>query len=305
MPLSQEDREKRFGGNTKHVVSYSQFSMWNECPFRWYLNYVKKHKLREPSIHLLFGTAMHEVMQSYITALFKTSVKVGEALDLSKMLRLRMAENYQLLQKEFPDMEDPVSKEDMVEFYHDGVAILEWLKAHRKDYFNTKTHELVGIELPADRELVPGLKFVGDLDIVLKDKKTGKIKIVDIKTSTKSWNSFKKSSDSTTMQLVIYKIFYADKYNVPADSISIEYLVVKRKLKENCEFPQKRVQRVVPASGKPTRNKTLQKLKSFVTTAYRDDAEYNEDGFFPKIPFPNNCRFCEFRDLPELCDKQI
>ncbi len=305
MPLSKEDRKKRYGGDTKHVVSYSQFSMWNECPFRWFLNYVKKYKFRVPSIHLLFGTSMHEVMQSYITALFKTSVKVGEALDLNKMLRLRMAVNYQLLQKEYPDMKDPVSKEEMVEFYHDGVAILEWLKAHRKDYFNTKTHELIGIEVPIDKELVPGLKFVGDLDIILKNKKTEKIKIVDIKTATKTWNSYKKSSDTTNMQLVIYKIFYADKYKVPADNISIEYMIVKRKLKENCEFPQKRVQIVVPASGKPTRNKTIYKLKSFVTTAYKNDAEYNVDGLFPKIPLPTNCRFCEFNNLPDLCDKKI
>jgi len=305
MPLTKEERDKRYGGSTKHVVSYSQFSQWNDCPFRWYLNYVKKHRFREPSIHLLFGTAMHEVIQAYIKALFEKSVKVGEALDLLKMLRLRMAVNYKLIQEEFPDIEDPVSKEDMIEFYNDGVEILIWLKKHRLEYFNTKTHELVGIEIPADRELVPGLKFVGDLDIVLKDKKSEKIKIIDIKTSTKSWNSYKKNSETTTMQLVIYKIFYADKYKISADNISVEYLVVKRKLKQKCEFPQKRVQRVVPASGKPTRNKTIYKLKSFVTTAYKDDAEYNEDGIFPKIPFPNNCRFCEYRDLPELCDKKI
>lgn len=304
MPLSKKERDERYGGTTKHVVSFSQFSQWNECPFRWFLNYVKKHRFREPSIHLLFGTSMHEVIQSYITAIFK-SVKVGEALDLLKMLSLRMAINYKLMKEEFPDIEEPVSKEEMVEFYYDGVEILNWLKKHRKDYFNTKTHELIGIEIPADRELVPGLKFVGDLDIVLKEKKTDKVKIIDIKTATKSWNSYKKSSDSTTMQLVIYKIFYADKYNIPADNISIEYLVVKRKLKANSEFPQKRIQKVIPASGKPTRNKIIYKLKSFVTSAYRDDAEYNEEGIFPKIPLPSNCRFCEYNDLPELCDKKI
>lgn len=304
MPLSKKERDERYGGDTKHVVSYSQFSQWNDCPFRWFLNYVKKHKFREPSIHLLFGTAMHEVVQTYITAIFK-SVKVGEALDLIEMLSLRMAVNYKLMKEEFPDIAEPVSKEDMVEFYYDGVEILNWLKIHRIDYFNTKTHELIGIEIPTDRELVPGLKFVGDLDIVLKEKKSDKIKIIDLKTATKSWNSYKISSDSTSMQLVIYKIFYADRYNIPADNISIEYLILKRKLKVNCEYPQKRLQKVIPASGKPTRNKTIYKLKSFVTSAYRDNAEYNENGIFPKIPLPSNCRFCEYRDLPELCDKKI
>lgn len=304
MPLSKKERDERYGGTTKHVVSYSQFSQWNDCPFRWFLNYAKKYRFRTPSIHLLFGTSMHEVVQTYITAIFK-SVKVGEALDLIKMLSLRMAVNYKLMKEEFPDIVEPVSKEEMVEFYYDGVEILNWLKKHRIDYFNTKTHELIGIEIPTDRELVPGLKFVGDLDIVLKEKKSDKVKIIDLKTATKTWNSYKISSDSTSMQLVIYKIFYADRYNIPADNISIEYLILKRKLKANCEYPQKRLQKVIPASGKPTRNKTIYKLKSFVTSAYKDDAEYNEDGIFPKIPLPSNCRFCEYKDLPELCDKKI
>jgi hypothetical protein len=44
-------------------ISYSQISMYNDCPLRWKLNYVDELKIRESSIHLIFGSAMHEVLQ--------------------------------------------------------------------------------------------------------------------------------------------------------------------------------------------------------------------------------------------------
>ena len=44
-------------------ISYSQLSMFSDCPQRWKLNYIDKKRISEPSIYLLFGTAMHEVLQ--------------------------------------------------------------------------------------------------------------------------------------------------------------------------------------------------------------------------------------------------
>ena len=35
-------------------ISYSQLSMFSECPLRWKLNYIDKLRVSEPSIHLLF-----------------------------------------------------------------------------------------------------------------------------------------------------------------------------------------------------------------------------------------------------------
>ena len=47
-------------------ISYSQISMYNDCPLRWKLKYVDKVSISESSIHLIFGTAMHEVLQHYL-----------------------------------------------------------------------------------------------------------------------------------------------------------------------------------------------------------------------------------------------
>ena len=62
-------------------ISYSQLSMFSECPQRWKLNYIDKITESEPSIHLIFGTAMHEVIQSWLEIMYYDSVKNANKID--------------------------------------------------------------------------------------------------------------------------------------------------------------------------------------------------------------------------------
>ncbi len=48
---------------TQKSISYSQMSMFNECPKKWSLQYREGHKQFTSSIHTVFGTALHEVLQ--------------------------------------------------------------------------------------------------------------------------------------------------------------------------------------------------------------------------------------------------
>ena len=68
-------------------ISYSQISMYNDCPLRWKLNYVDKLRISESNIHLIFGSAMHEVLQTYLNIMYMDSVKNADILDLNKLLR--------------------------------------------------------------------------------------------------------------------------------------------------------------------------------------------------------------------------
>ena len=61
-------------------ISYSQLSMFSECPLRWKLNYIDKLRVSEPSIHLLFGTAMHEVIQTWLEVMYNDSIKNANKL---------------------------------------------------------------------------------------------------------------------------------------------------------------------------------------------------------------------------------
>ena len=71
-------------------ISYSQLSMYNECPLRWKLNYVDKLSISEPNIHLIFGTAMHTVLQKYLEVMYHDSAKNADILNLEEMLRDEM-----------------------------------------------------------------------------------------------------------------------------------------------------------------------------------------------------------------------
>ena len=128
------------------------------------------------------------------------------------------------------------------------------------------------------------------------------IKIYDIKTSTRGWNKWMKKDENKTQQLLLYKQFYAKQYNVPIENIEVEYFIVKRKLYENAMFPQKRVQKFVPASGKPSMNKVNGRLLKFVNEAFTEDGEKKDD----MIATPNKkaCKWCEFKNT-EYCSEGI
>ena len=67
-------------------ISYSQISMYSDCPLRWKLNYVDKLKISESNIHLIFGSAMHEVIQHYLNVMYAETAKKADEIDLNKML---------------------------------------------------------------------------------------------------------------------------------------------------------------------------------------------------------------------------
>ena len=47
-------------------ISYSQYSLWANCPMAWKLKYVDGHRFDDSSINTVFGTAMHEVIQEWL-----------------------------------------------------------------------------------------------------------------------------------------------------------------------------------------------------------------------------------------------
>lgn len=273
-------------------ISYSQLSMYNECPQRWKLNYVDKLRVSESNIYLVFGTAMHEVIQTYLEIMYHDSIKNADMLNLEKMLRDKLIEQFNIAKEN--DGKAPCTKEDLNEFFQDGIEILDFIKKKRNDYFQKRQYELLGCEVPIEVDLEKNVKIVGYLDIVLKHIPTDTITIYDIKTSTRGWNKWQKMDKNKTQQLLLYKQFYSKQYNVPVENINVEYFIVKRKLWENTDFPQKRVQKFVPASGKPSINKVMSGLDTFIGNVFDDNGEHKTDKIFA-LPSKKACRWCEFR----------
>ena len=64
-------------------ISYSQYSQWVVCPYKWKLNYIDKLRQFTDNIHTLFGTSMHEVLQKYLAVMYADSIKTANDIDLT------------------------------------------------------------------------------------------------------------------------------------------------------------------------------------------------------------------------------
>jgi Zn/Cd-binding protein ZinT len=272
--------------------------MFSECPHKWKLNYIDKLRVSEPSIHLLFGTAMHEVIQKYLNVMYEYTAKRADQLNLERTLQEKMVEQFNIDKENYG--KEPCTKEQLKEFFQDGCDILDFFKKRRGDYFSKKGYELIGCEVPVEMDLQKNLTWVGYLDIVMKDTVHDRIKIYDIKTSTMGWNKWMKADDNKTQQLLLYKQFYSKQYNHPIDRIDVEYFIVKRKLYENAKFPQKRVQKFIPASGTVSMNKVAKKLTKFIDEAFNEDGTHTKNEL-PPTPSKKACKWCEFKKT-EYCD---
>ena len=272
-------------------ISYSQISMYSECPLHWKLNYVDKLKMFEHNIHLIFGSAMHEVIQTYLNIMYMDSVKNADTLDLNKMLRDKLIEQFKQAEEE--DGKPPCTKEELMEFFDDGILIIDFFKKRRGEYFSKRDWELIGCEIPIEVDLKNNIKMIGYIDVVMRHIPTDSIKIIDIKTSTMGWNKWMKADENKTQQLLLYKQFYSKQYDHPIERIEVEYFIVKRKLWEKAMFPQKRVQKFVPASGKPSMNKVNMRLLKFVNEAFDGSGEQKNDMI--ATPSKKACKWCEFK----------
>ena len=149
-------------GQVKNI-SYSQYSIWAQCPHRWKTAYIDEKRKYSESIHTLFGSSMHEVIQAFLTVMYNDTAKLAEQLPLEDMLRTRMKRNFEKALKQNGGVEF-CTERDMVEFYTQGVEILNFLRKKRAQYFSKKGYELIGIEVPLDYNMSNNIKFIGYFD---------------------------------------------------------------------------------------------------------------------------------------------
>ena len=278
-------------------ISYSQLSMYMQCPNKWKQEYALNKRVFEQSIHTIFGTAMHETLQNYLEVMYTKTAKEADEIDVSSDLQSRMVKLYQEAAQKTGHFSTP---EQLQEFWKDGVAILDYFKRKRREHFSSRSEELVGIETELGLDLVSNLKFRGFIDVVMRDKRTGRIRIIDIKTSTRGWNKYQKKDKSKTAQLLLYKEFYGKQFGVDPETIDVEYIILRRKINEDSEWPMKRIQLFSPPSGKPSRNKVAGSLNEFVSTAFKEDGSYNLESEYPAFT-SSACKYCKYKDDQDAC----
>lgn len=294
-------------------VSYSQYKLWSKCPLAYKYKYVDKIAEDKKNIHLVFGSSMHDTIQSYLYVMYNKRKLPKDAevngilvrdyiirdgkkfvdFDTDRLLKERMYNEVKNISDE--ERDETITKENMVEFYHDGVAIIDYLKKHRSDWFSLKGMELVDIEMKLQENIKGDLVFIGFIDILLKDKNTGKYYIIDLKTSTRGWGDYQKKDKSLTNQNLLYKNYLSEALNIPYEKINVEYVVLKRKVPEDPEWPamSRRLQRFIPTDGKVSMNRAINDFNYFVDNVFDDTGDRKEDGYNP-TPSKSSCKFCEF-----------
>ena len=282
-------------------VSFSQLSMFRQCPKKWSLQYKEGHKQYTPTIHTVFGTALHEAVQHYLTVMYDESAAAADREDIIGMFEDCLREEYQ---KQYKRSHSHFSSPDQLrEFYDDGVTIINYLIKNRNKYFSKRGWYLAGCEVPI--MIMPNKRYTnvlyqGFLDVVLYHEPTKKFHIIDIKTSTSGWNARAKKDEDKQFQLILYKKFFSETFNVPLDDIDIEFFIVKRRLYKSEDYVIPRIQQFKPASGKVKMNRASKALEEFITKAF-DREGYAEVEHTPTPDNPNNnCNWCAFHKT-HLC----
>lgn len=320
MSTSEAEKVKLDTGNRKSI-SYSQFSTWLKCPYAWKLGYIDKMTKYESTIHTCFGTAIHEAIQTFLLKLFGEGSIAADEVDTIQIFQdvfvkelkgerkvsCKDSEGDYILDvdgnKTYDTVSEPVKydQEQFDEFVEHGKLILNTITdfANRQKYFPVNKYELVGIEIPINMDVMHNLCFIGYLDIVLKEKKSGKIRIIDLKTASRMWNKYQQNDMGKIYQLLFYKAFYSKQFGIPISKIDVEFLILKRTLLEGVSFPESRIQKVVPPSGKIMVDEAVTELVNFIKSGFTPEGDHNKYGVFRKNPHKgktrySNCKYCEF-----------
>lgn len=286
------------------VISFSQISKFYHCPHQWKLQYVDKIKDEAASIHLIFGSAVHRLIQEYLYTAYNSSVKEANAIDYQEKLKTCMSDEFVSTVKKVK-RKDFTNPHEMSDFYQDGIQIFEDFAKNRTKYFSTKETDFIGYEVPLLYRLEsnPKVAIIAYLDLVFYDKIMDKILIYDLKTSTRAWTDNQKKNEMTRMQLILYKILFSKIYDVPINKIEVEFLILKRQIYESSEFPQRRIQSVKPPSGSITIKKTEKLVENFVSNVFDLDGNIKPDFVFEHALSVDDCKWCGFKNT-ELCQRK-
>jgi len=204
-------------------ISYSELRNWQECTWRHKLLYIDKLSVPQGSEHTCFGTAVHDTVELMLLG------KLGDE-ELYPNFHKKFTEELKAIGIE----EDTQLAKDM---RHQVNGIFEAIRPAIASYFEDKGGWSVvaaeeSLMEPIQESRVKDYNFKGFIDLILKDG-NGHFHVIDWKTCSWGWNARKKSDILYTRQLVLYKHYYAKKYNLNPRAISVHFGLIKRTAKKN------------------------------------------------------------------------
>lgn len=187
-----EDLELQFILDT-FTHSFSRLSSFYQCKHAWYLTYIEGER-GENNFFGEYGSFIHKILEKYT----KNELSLFELNDYYE-------ENFN---DDVPDDAPPNKYTDVRQSYFDKG--MEYLNDIDLDF---EKYEILGVEKKVEFE-ISGKHFVGFIDLLVKDKKSGDISIIDHKSASikilKNGNISK--SDLEHFQMFKYQLYL---YSIP------------------------------------------------------------------------------------------
>lgn len=246
--------------------SFSRLHSWEQCPYLFYLKYIEKRE-GESNYFASNGKCMHEVFE----AIFKNKITLNECTTF-------YADNYELICEK--------AKQSTMDSTYE--KCMDYLCTIQE--INLEKYEIIGVELKLDFK-IGKYKFVGYADLVIKNKDSGEIILVDHKQAThfmkKNGTPLKNQLENFLAyrnQMYIYCKGLKECLNINVDKI------VWHHFKDNGEltvipFVEEEYERtmkwVIETIGKIKKDNAFINKSSYLMCSclcdYRNDCEYQEN----------------------------
>jgi hypothetical protein len=276
--ITKGDLHSNLGKDENKIhISFSEFSLYNECAHKHLIFKYLSLDTQDQSIHLYFGNAIHESIEMGV----KNKLTIEErAKYFSDKFKKDMKDNM-FNDKQFNDVDDFVAQGENILIILDTEVIL-------------KGYKIIQAEDPLYEVIYKKFHFKGFIDLVAYNPTTDRYLIVDWKTSGEEWNVDKKKKDLIFLcQMRFYKYFWAKKNNISLNKIDCKYVVLNRLI--NKKKPSGGFGKVQIVDINSTEDEIMESLITLGDTMRKIHIEK----IFPKVKITGNerwsCMFCKFK----------
>ena len=243
----------------KRHLSHSQINSWLRCPKAYQHRYILESVPERSSIHLLFGTAVHDALTAEAQRRLNGELG-GKAYAVSAFKEMMVAK------AGITDAELDLGTKTFTEWLTLGEGLVSAYFEHGP------VEDVVGMEREFQLTLPDGTPMVGFLDFIV-DHGDG-LEVVELKTAARSYSDLQ-------VRLAEQATAYAWALGADKKPVKVTYIVlVKTKVPK--------VQVIETVRG-PKDVRRFQELATTVRSGI-------EVGCFPRNQSVQNCSKCEFRD---------
>lgn len=255
--------------NQRPHISFSEVGSFDDCQWRWKLDYHDGHRSKVFGIDLSFGTAMHSTLEMLKNKAKdkRPSLAKAQSMFVRKLVKEHMDIKRCILKEKARDKDYEPRKYALRNFVDAGKRILEKID----DLEELREGDVIWNEFPIlsdiDRSDDLKIKFKGFIDIAIRIKgKKGKdyLYICDFKTCSWGWGRDKRTDENKHLQLYLYKHFVCKQFKLDPKAVKTSFILLKK-------TPQKGTSPIeifTISSGPKALEKALDKLQTTITAMH-------------------------------------